>query len=389
MSDNDCGCNDLNPNPTPIQPFPTNGLPNPAYNLQSTDCNSKYPEALFYSTHLNTYINSYSSLRDRIARSLGAPVITLEVHEDQVNENIAIAVEMYSRYAGFTREGLIFDSRLYEPGRGVRLDSLFTLSRTLSYWKSQRNQNAGDLYKIANMVLGDPYAPYKSQPPGTNAVVLPGCGCSGFSIVQDQDGKYARVGNPNDFALLNSYDYMINDYRKVIDVISFNEGSNGGINTLFTIEQSLAQQAYYAYAMGNFGFDLVSWYEMSTMLKDRNKLLAQNKRVNFDKRSQYMQLIPEPAVTRYNFTGIVDCYVERPLTDLLKETWVYQYALALTKINLGYIRGRFQGVQLFGGVTINDTILAQGQSEKDKLEEQLYKGANPGNGAYASGFFMG
>ena len=31
------------------------------------------------------------------------------------------------------------------------------------------------------------------------------------------------------------------------------------------------------------------------------------------------------------FYGIVSCYVERPVRDLIKELWVYQYSLALCK----------------------------------------------------------
>ena len=50
------------------------------------------------------------------------------------------------------------------------------------------------------------------------------------------------------------YDYDVMDYRKVMSVTDFEEGSNTGINTLFTLEQTLAQQTYFSYAMGNYGF---------------------------------------------------------------------------------------------------------------------------------------
>jgi hypothetical protein len=55
-----------------------------------------------------------------------------------------------------------------------------------------------------------------------------------------------------------SYDTLINNYRQVMAVSNFDEGSNQGVNTLFTIEQTLAQQTYFSYSMGNYGFDLLS-----------------------------------------------------------------------------------------------------------------------------------
>ena len=48
---------------------------------------------------------------------------------------------------------------------------------------------------------------------------------------------------------LGGYDALIENYRKVVDVKGFEEGSTSGVNTLFTIEQTLAQQTYFSYLM--------------------------------------------------------------------------------------------------------------------------------------------
>jgi len=63
------------------------------------------------------------------------------------------------------------------------------------------------------------------------------------------------------------------DYRKVISVKDYVEGSSAGVNTLFSIEQSLAQQTYFSYAMGNYGFDLVSWHIVQEWIETRQKVL--------------------------------------------------------------------------------------------------------------------
>jgi hypothetical protein len=42
------------------------------------------PVSAFQSTNLNNKIDSFSDLSDRIKRALGYPLITLEVHQDQL-----------------------------------------------------------------------------------------------------------------------------------------------------------------------------------------------------------------------------------------------------------------------------------------------------------------
>ena len=190
---------------------------------------------------------------------------------------------------------------------------------------------------------------------------------------------------------VNSFDYDAMDYRKVISVTDFEEGSTTGINTLFTIEQTLAQQTYFSYAMGNYGFDLVSWYTLKNWLETREKLLATKRSYTFDERTQILRMFPQPGsnVSNIRFYGVLACYVERPIRDILKELWVYQYALALTKMAVANIRGKYGSVQLFGGGSLNSTdFMTQGLAEKEALETQLMTGAAPGQGDADPPFFF-
>ena len=100
--------------------------------------------------------------------------------------------------------------------------------------------------------------------------------------------------------------------------------------------------------------------------------------------------MPPPSVTgQARFYGIIGCYLEKPLIDIVKEPWVYQYALALTKIGVGRVRGKFSGTTLFGGGSLNNDVLAEGITEKEKLETQLFEGV-PGFGdADPPMFFVG
>jgi len=186
----------------------------------------------------------------------------------------------------------------------------------------------------------------------------------------------------------NVFDYDVMEYRKVVDVIDFEEGSTTGINTLFTLEQTLAQQTYFSYALGNYGFDLVSWYTLKEWIDTREKLLAIRRDIKFDPRTQYLQMYPQPGDDR--FYGVIGCYLERAIRDVIMEQWIYEYALALSMISIGHVRGKFGNVQLLGGGALNYDMISKGEERKAELEAKLLEGASPGLGdADPPMFFVG
>jgi hypothetical protein len=358
------------------------------------DCSAITPITAFQSTNLGSKIDSFSRLGTRISRALGAPMINVEIHHDQLFENIAQACELFSKYAGYTEEFLIFDSDLYKDGKGVKLDDLFSIT---PYFNKVITPSSV-VYAATSAIP----AAYFASSSTLSSVYADGIFVNQLLTTTD----YLSVINFNSAAeytfkpsensqnsFVNSFDYDIMDYRKVIDIFDFEEGSSSGVNTLFTIEQTLAQQTYFSYAMGNYGFDLISWYVLKNWLEVREKLLALRRHITFDPRTQYMVMYPPPRTpgSGSRFYGVVACHVERPLRDIIKEPWVYQYALALSKISLGNIRGKYQNVQMFGGGSINfNDILAQGLEEKRNLEAQLFSGASPGFGdADPPMFFVG
>ena len=282
------------------------------------------PEGYRGGTTLTSQVTSYDTLSERIQRQLGAPLINLEVSDEQIYDYITDAIEYFTKWAGYTEEYLIFKSELYQKGIGLKMDDLFTASFEMR----------------------------TSQTPNLSA----------------------------------GYDYDLASRRKVIDVFEFSKGEDTGINTLFTLEQAMAQQIYSSYMIGNFGFDLVTWEVLKGFIDTRNKVLALTDHVRFDPRSQILRLIPEPT-ENHTYLGIVGCYVERPVKDLIRERWVQKYSLALTKIGIARSREKFSGTNLFGGGQVNSTnLLQEGIKEKETLEQELmnsYQDATPSN------FFIG
>jgi len=267
----------------------------------------------FLSTNLNNRIQSYDMLAERIFFQLGAPLINLEIACVAAYDMIAYAIEMFTRFTPGTEELLVFDSALYTPYKGIKLDTLINHTPDLS-----------------------------------------------GAVSTFQTG----------------WDVDMNDYRKVIDIYNFQEGTNEGVNTLFTIEQSLAQQMHFAYSLGSKAFDLITWHVLKDWLKTREKLFAQKQYCRFDPRSQVLRITPEPNLTNgTRYYACVGVYVERPIKDLVKERWVMEYAKALMKISIANTRGKFGGTQLFGQGTIQyQELMRQGTEEKKALEDELKGG---------------
>jgi len=412
-------------------------------------CNIK-PLSAFLSTNLNSKIKTYDQLGDRIKRSLGFPLVSLEIHTDQLRQNVQIAVEYFTKYAGYTREYLIFDSNMYEANKGIRLDFLYTLANTDLDTKIKRvagtnpigpgpefygsqpptllsaargpvdgvgignpQTNEPSVYVAmsalsATEFVGPPHnggintlsSIFASVSAGTFAKPSAlGTGIEPFEVFDNVMYKNITAFKPglsaffkasppqtitfqgqetNALYYQNVFDYDVMEYRKVVDVIDFEEGSTTGINTLFTLEQTLAQQTYFSYALGNYGFDLVSWYTLKEWIDTREKLLAIRRDLKFDPRTQYMQMYPQPGSDR--FYGVLGCYLEKPIRDVIMEQWVYEYALALSMITIGRVRGKFGNVQLLGGGALNYDMLQEGLDKKAELENKLLEGASPGLG---------
>jgi len=266
----------------------------------------------FLSTNLNSRIKSYDMLAERIFFQLGAPVINLEIACVATYDMIAYAIELYSKFVPGTEELIVFDSSLYTKGQGIKLDAL------------------------VNNLLNPEVSNFTST-------------------------------------FQSGWDVDMNDYRKIIDVTSFNVGTNNGVNTLFTIEQSMAQQMHFAYSLGSKAFDIISWHILKDWLKTREKVFAQQPYFRFDPRTQVLRITPDPMVANKDrYWATVSCRMERPIKDLVKERWVMEYAKALVKINIANTRGKFQNTQLFGSGTLQyDTLMTQGITEKKELEDQL------------------
>ena len=396
------------------------------------------PIDAYMSTSLNSKITSFDKLATRILNFLGYPAVSVpDLHRDQIYEAIAVACELYTKYAGYERQNLVFHSNMYEPSKGVRIDQLCTIA-SLEAWHdkganySAINKSHADKLLRSNkdVYVTRVYIPKKDYyisekdfemlnthcKEGDKEVIcklrdisirFPD-GIEELSVIssflyeylvtrrgynKDQfkksKNKVVTEGGEeltiymedeqlgqirDDLYFENMYDYDIMDYRKVVGVYGYNEGSSTTMSSLFSFEAALASQTFFTYQYTMRGFDLVSWHGLAEWRKTRERLLATKRDWQFNEYTQYFTLSPQPASQPgTEFYGVVQCYVERPLRDIIKSPWVFKYAMACVKEILGRIRSKWgDSVALPGGGSLTGNALAQeGVQEKKDLEQLL------------------
>ena len=391
------------------------------------------PLEAYMSTNLNNKLKSYEDLTTRILNILGFPATSVtDVHLDQIHEAITMAVEMFTRYAGYTQEVMVFDSRLYKPNVGIHLGNLYTVAsieENHEHWGSQFWTSKGpdhlqrehhDVYvckkqipKAAYFISHEEFDIMEKNCKAADKDLLcylkdvsdeyP-CGIEELSVISGmlyqflvnrrgfkpedfkkskdkvltlggekmtiyaEDEELGRVRDPMYYE--KTYDYDLMDYRKVKSVTNFKEMTTMSPMALFAGEMGMSEQAYFAWEFNNKGFSLVERHCLGEWLDMREKILALDRKFVFDPYTQYLKLYPQPRPGSH-FAAVIECYVERPLRDIIKDPWVYKYSLAMVKVMIGNIRGKWGDVQLLGGGVISGNRFTQEGNEELKSLEQM------------------
>ena len=413
-------------------------------------CNVKPLEA-YMSTDLNNKNKTYDDISERILHFFGYPAVSVsDLHRNQIYDAISMAVERFYKHAGVVKECLILDSRLYEQNHGIPIDKLCTISGIISRpddYATKRSAERGpeqsvkvpdEVYITKDYIYKNDYylskADYELLHKSVEEKDKPEIdmlyamsqkypdGIEPLSIISEKLYKYlvtkrkyntemfkkskdtvftlggekqelhteTDIGREREPLQYNKmFDYDIMDYRKVVSVVNYSESGVSSITSLYNFDTSLAQQFFYTNQFNHRSFGLTTWYALHEWRNLYEKMLAVKRGWHFNKDTQYLTLTPQPRMGE-RFFGIVECWVERPLKDVLKEPWVFDYALALVKEMLGRVRSKWgDGVQMLGGGSLTGNALAQeGVNKQKELLDELIK--NQAYGAmHKPRFFIG
>lgn len=208
------------------------------------------------------------------------------------------------------------------------------------------------------------------------------------------------------------YDDVLNRRRKVLGVFAADNAGQGGYfggggDLLFNFDYALLASTFGYDLMGSRnnlgkqGYDLLT-YHMAKDFVDHSKKMLRYVSYQFNARTQYLKITPEPAGTTFGFETsccgsgtmqmgnqcyVLGVYIEPTVETLLSTYFIKEYVLALAMVTLGRIRSTFGGVTLYGGATLEGSQLVEkGEAKVEKLLAELrdeYRYSSP------MGFYVG
>ena len=265
--------------------------------------------------------SSRTELVDYCKRQLGAPVLEINIADEQVEDLVDDAVQF-------------FQERHFD---GV-YPALF------KYKLTQDDIDRGT-----------------SQPGKADAV-----GITTSTATQDFDGSTQTfTWNEN-----GNYLKVPNNIIGVTKIFHF-DGSNAITNNMFSVKYQLFLNDIYYWG----AVELLSYAMTKTYLEDINFLLTTQKQIRFNKRQERLYLdIDWNTVSKDDYI-IIDCFSTLDPNDYSKvwnDSFLKKYLTALMKRQWGQNLIKFQGVKLPGGIELNGRqIYDDAEKDLEIIREQI------------------
>jgi len=259
-------------------------------------------------------------LIDYCKRKLGAPVLEINVADEQIDDLVDDAIQLFQER---------------------HFDGVYQ-----TYFK----------YKITQKDID------RGRAPGNNSVV----GLASTSVTAN------IVGVANTFNYTENSNYL-EIPPSVIGVtkIFHYDGSNTITHNMFSVKYQLFLNDIYYWGTT----ELLSYAMVKTYLEDLDWLLTTQKQIRFNKRQDRLYLdIDWGAVTVGNYL-IIDCYSTLNPNDysrIWNDSFLKPYLTSLIKKQWGQNLIKFQGVKLPGGVELNGRqMYDDAQREIDIIMEKM------------------
>ena len=173
-----------------------------------------------------------------------------------------------------------------------------------------------------------------------------------------------------------------------VEIVNYETRTAGTIHTLFTMENYLYNAGMYDQILmrgAGYGYTLVSYHIAMDFLDTVKRYVVDAYNYKYHPYTNQIEIQPPPPSggalslndVVYDSPGfiLVRSYViEGTDEDIYTEPWVLDYATALCKVTLGRIRSKFSNFTSIGNTGIaldGDSLLSEGQTEIEKLDEQL------------------
>lgn len=259
-------------------------------------------------------------LIDYCKRKLGAPVLEINVADEQIDDLVDDAIQLFQER---------------------HFDGVYP-----TFYKYKITQNDID----------------RGRSPGNNSVV----GLATTSVTT------SIVGTATTFTYTENSNYL----QVPPNIIGVNkifqfDGNNAITNNMFSIKYQLFLNDVYSFG----SLEILSYAMVKTYLEDLDFLLNTQKQIRFNKRQDRLYLDIDWGSISVGTYIIIDCYSTldpNDYTRIYNDSFLKPYLTSLIKRQWGQNLIKFQGVKLPGGIELNGRqIYDDGQKEIDTLMEKM------------------
>ena len=259
-------------------------------------------------------------LIDYCKRKLGAPVLEINVADEQIDDLVDDAIQLFQER---------------------HFDGVYP-----TFYKYQITQNDID----------------RGRSPGNNSVV----GLVTTTVTTN------IVGTATTFSYTENSNYL----QVPPNIIGVNkifqfDGNNAITNNMFSIKYQLFLNDFYSFGV----LEILSYAMVKTYLEDLDFLLNTQKQIRFNKRQDRLYLDIDWSSISVGTYIIIDCYSTLDPNDYVRiynDSFLKPYLTSLIKRQWGQNLIKFQGVKLPGGIELNGRqIYDDGQKEIDALMEKM------------------
>ena len=288
--------------------------------------------------------NSRDSLKEYCLRSLGKPVIDINVDEDQVEDRIDEALQYFAQYH---TDGV---ERMYLKYK-VTADDLTRLTKNKSYNVDEK----GTVAENIELEEGT-----NTQEEGAGDLLLE----TGFSVLTEESTLVRTAYEEN-----QNYLVIPDAVISIINVFPLSDRAN--LN-MFDVRYQLRLNDLY-----DFSSTSIMHYQMTMQHLDfLDHILVGEKPIRFNQLSNRLYIDQDWSndITAGEYL-IIECY--RKLdptthTDIFDDIYLKRYAVALIKRQWGQNLSKFSGTAMLGGVTLNGPeLFSTAIQEQQKLEEEI------------------
>lgn len=312
---------------------------------------------------------SRTEFKEWVLRKIGAPVIQINVSDEQIDDRIDEAVDFWRDY----------------------------------------HYNGSQLIYLKHQITGSSLTLTDSQASDFQSGELITGGTSGATakISYDSSGdtlKYDDLSNGIPFQQGEIITGAGSGRQATIGTITKGDKENGfitlpeqllGISGIFNLETSISTgggifNVQYQFVLNNLeditGYNVSNYYMAMSHLEFLQEMLVGKPHIRYNKHVNRLYIDADKSALSVGNYVIVEAYDVidgDTYSDVWTDRWLQNYASALIREQWGLNLTKFEGMQLVGGVSFNGAnILAEAREDRMRMEEEAITTLQPLNYNY-------